>query len=210
MQQLFGNIFKRPDGSAGNFLTRFPSAMDMVTRRCDSVMKSNAVQSLLLSNSTFDLVIVGWFINDFHLGLSGHFRCPSVILSTLPPMKTLRDLTGNPSQISSVSIMGGGGQPGKAASFLERILRFSTHALEYVIMEIIELFITRPYYYQHFPADKNYPTWDEVKKNVSLILVNTHFSQGGSRALVPNLVEVGGIQMNAKGSPLPEVIINIF
>ncbi|KAJ6636556.1 UDP-glucosyltransferase 2 [Pseudolycoriella hygida] len=59
---------------------------------------------------------------------------------------------------------------------------------------------------QHFPASKNYPTFDEVKRNVSLVFVGHHFSQGAIRPSVPNLIEIGGIQIKDKPDPLPPKI----
>lgn len=56
----------------------------------------------------------------------------------------------------------------------------------------------------NFPADR-YRSYDESLRNVSLSLVNSHFSSGLIRPYVPNLVEIGGIQVKPKPSPLPEV-----
>lgn len=41
-------------------------------------------------------------------------------------------------------------------------------------------------------------------RNVSLVLVNTHFTSSGPRPLLPNLVEVGGLQVKPEPAPLPE------
>jgi len=56
----------------------------------------------------------------------------------------------------------------------------------------------------NFPADK-YISFNEALNNVSLILLNTHFSSGMVRPYVPNMIEVGGIQVKPEASPLPEV-----
>lgn len=41
--------------------------------------------------------------------------------------------------------------------------------------------------------------------NVSLALVNIHFSSGIIRPYLPNMIEIGGIQVKPKPSPLPQV-----
>lgn len=41
---------------------------------------------------------------------------------------------------------------------------------------------------------------------MSLILVNSHFSQGGVRPNLPNVIEVGGLQIKEKPYPLPNDI----
>lgn len=63
----------------------------------------------------------------------------------------------------------------------------------------------RSYYRKHFPSP-TYPTFDEMLGNVSLILVNAHFSQGITVPRVPNMVEIGGIQIKEKLDPLSENI----
>ena len=56
-----------------------------------------------------------------------------------------------------------------------------------------------------FPEGE-YPPLDELKRNVSLVLLNEHFTQSVPRPYVPNMIEVGGLQIKDKPSPLPEVI----
>jgi glucuronosyltransferase len=45
-----------------------------------------------------------------------------------------------------------------------------------------------------------------VKRNVSLTLICDHFSQGVVRPLLPNVINVGGLHLKSKPSPLPEHI----
>ncbi|XP_037931783.1 UDP-glucosyltransferase 2-like [Teleopsis dalmanni] len=66
---------------------------------------------------------------------------------------------------------------------------------------VTKLWVTTTY----FPADQ-YPSLDEVKKNISLVFTNHHFSQGPIRPNVPAMVEIGGIQIKEKPDPLPEDI----
>lgn len=44
---------------------------------------------------------------------------------------------------------------------------------------------------------------DEMKQNISIVLINTHFSQGNVRPNVPAFVEIGGIQARSQQLPLP-------
>lgn len=41
----------------------------------------------------------------------------------------------------------------------------------------------------------NMPPVAEISKKVSLILVNTHYSLSGPRALSPKVIEVGGVHI---------------
>jgi glucuronosyltransferase len=55
-----------------------------------------------------------------------------------------------------------------------------------------------------FPSDK-YRSYEDSLKNLSLALVNGHFSQSNPRPNVPAVIEVGGLQVKPKPDPLPEV-----
>lgn len=51
-----------------------------------------------------------------------------------------------------------------------------------------------------------FPSYAELERNTSLVLVNTHASQEFSRALPPNVIPVGGISWVEKRKPLPQVM----
>jgi glucuronosyltransferase len=46
--------------------------------------------------------------------------------------------------------------------------------------------------------------------NVSMVFVNTHFSTSGPRPNLPNMIEIGGIQIKEKPWPLPKVKEFVF
>lgn len=60
------------------------------------------------------------------------------------------------------------------------------------------------YFSTNFPSDR-YRSYEESLRNVSLILINSHFISDVVRPLLPNLVEVGGLQVKPKTDALPEV-----
>lgn len=55
-----------------------------------------------------------------------------------------------------------------------------------------------------FPNATNMPTLNELKRNVSLILLNTHSTIGTPRPNAPNMIEVGGLHIKQKIEPLPQ------
>lgn len=155
----------------------------------------------LKRDGQFDLVVFGAFFNDFQLGLAAHFKCPSVIISGTPAFKYLRDLVGAPSSVSyvrfqmmsdSTSIM----------TFKDRMKNYLIETAEAVVTNLIEYFYIEPVYNELFPST-TYPTFSEAKKNVSLIFVNSHISQGNAPATMPSIIEVSGIQVKEKPDPLP-------
>jgi glucuronosyltransferase len=59
----------------------------------------------------------------------------------------------------------------------------------------------------NFPSDR-YRSYEESLNNISLALLNGHFSTGSAlRPYLPNMIEVGGLQVHSTPSPLPEVIV---
>ena len=50
----------------------------------------------LMDNETFDLVVIGYFFNEFLLGLADHFKCPSILLFSGSFYSTLNRIIGNP------------------------------------------------------------------------------------------------------------------
>lgn len=188
-----------------NQFLRIPRMLGMLNRRSSDVMSHVIVQNLLKSDQQFDLFVLGFNVNDPMLGLAGHFRVPTVVLSTVPSlMKPLRDYIGNPASVSSAPLYA---LPESVSrmGFRERWSLFVEYMFEYVFTAYMNYVVFEQFYSEHFPAAKNYPTFDEVKRNVSLILINTHFSEGRIRPILPNLIEVSGVHLKEKPNPLPKV-----
>ncbi|XP_055374507.1 uncharacterized protein LOC129607504 [Condylostylus longicornis] len=159
----------------------------------------------LMNEESFDLLLLGYIFNEFHLGLTSHFKCPAVVIWVQKPLYTLDRLVGNPilsldySRFYQMSLdinLGNG--------FLYHILN-SLLATFDIINAIAYDYIQESYYETLFDPGK-YPSYTEVLKNVSLVLINNHFSEGLIRANVPAFVEIGGIQVKSKPDPLPDDI----
>lgn len=187
----------------------FLNAVDLIYVRSEQVVTHSIVQNLMKSNQKFDLFFLGYNINDMMLGLAGHFRVPSVLFSTIPPMKALRDMIGNPTAAASAPLFKETGGTNLNFGFYDRFGQFIAYTIEFCIATYVNQFYFEPFYNQHFPASKDFPTFDEVKKNVSLIMTNTHFAEGNIRPALPNLIEVGGVHIDETPNPLPKVRPNI-
>ncbi|KAG4070752.1 hypothetical protein HA402_010978 [Bradysia odoriphaga] len=155
---------------------------------------------LALKNEHFDLVIIGWFLNDYVLGLSGHFHCPSVIITPNVNFYPIRQYSGNPSSVSTVPSVLIGVNPNMA--FFDRVLNLFAYIVEFLVFEFNFYWYSMPYYKEAFPPHQ-YPPYAEVLKNVSLVLVSQHFSGQASEALLPNVIEVEGIHVRKEPTPLP-------
>lgn len=206
--KMLTEVVKNPHNTNGLSILQFGTIISAMTERNDNVLQHPKMQNLMHSGQKFDLVIIGWVFNEYHLGIAGHYRCPSVMLSTIPAMKPMRDLTGSPTGVASVPILPEG-LCVEPTSFWGRVLRFLFYFLEWIACTVADLFIHESHYNKHFPAGEGYPTYDEVKKNVSLVLINHHFSQGGVRPYLPSMVEVSGLQIKTRPDPLPQVQVNL-
>lgn len=190
-----------------NQLKRVPKILKIILQRSSEILKHEAVQKVLKSNQQFDLFILGYNLNDVMLGLAGHFRVPSVVISTIPAMKSLRDMIGNPAAVTNAPLF----RPEKhliQMGFRDRLRLFIEYTFEYFYVTYINYVYFEPFYNEHFGNIDNFPSFHDVKLNVSLVLTNSHFSEGSIRPTLPNLIEIGGVHIKEKSDPLPKVTFN--
>lgn len=185
-----------------NFLKHFTTLMKSTTGRTSDVLRSSAMEQI--KKEKFDLIVFGLFVNDFQIGLAHHFDCPSVIISVMPAANLIRKYVGNPDELSSVPQLFIAGSD--RMTFTQRFLSAIFTGIEMVFSGGLEYFVMEPIYREHFPPE-TFPSYWEMKKNVSLVLVNQHFTQGTPQALVPALQEFSGMHIKRKPDPLPEVQI---
>lgn len=153
----------------------------------------------MMREESFDLVIASVFGGRIHSGLAAHFNCPLVYLFPTRVTVTTAYLIGNPMQLSTVPSMLSTMQ--NPMNFLDRVKSVFYSAFEASLFSVWDL-IERHYYNSNFPQPK-YPPYHVASRNVSLVLSSHHFSQG-PMANVPQIVEIGGIQMDTKLDPLPQ------
>ncbi|XP_062553019.1 UDP-glycosyltransferase UGT5-like [Armigeres subalbatus] len=156
----------------------------------------------LVKEEQFDVAIVGFFMNDFVLGIRSWFKCPTIFYFSAG-FGSLNNVVGNPLEVSAAPhLLLGKKDP---MSFIDRVINTLVYTIDFVILNIIQ-HITKPYYESNFPAEKGYPSYEQAKLDVSLVLLNSYFTQSVPRPYLPNMVEVGGLQIKSKPDPLPEDI----
>lgn len=157
-----------------------------------------------LYNETFDLLILGYLFNDYQFGVAAHFHCPIIIVSTLKSSVVFRQFISNPNGVAYISspFLNFKGE----MTFGQRLVNFITVLLEHVITWLVNYFVHQPIYERNFPSNK-YPSLEDVKKNISLVLVNYHFSQGSIEPYFPGMIEVGGMHIERDTTELSEVSI---
>jgi glucuronosyltransferase len=170
---------------------------------CEFGMASEGAQKLvaLKDKEVFDLIIIDVTLEECFLGFVPIFGNPPVIAITpyvSPPW--FSTFVGNPQILSFTNsyIL----PFTDHMTFLQRMANFMIHS--YVL------------YYRHFHHlpimdniakkyfGKSTPLPSEIEKNISLVMVNTHFSLDYPRPLVPAMITVGGLHITP-GRELPNV-----
>ncbi|KDR20346.1 UDP-glucuronosyltransferase, partial [Zootermopsis nevadensis] len=166
---------------------------------CKTVLEHPKVQELILSDGKFDLIITEIFGPDCFLGLSHRFKAPFI------------------SMISSVMMPWGNDRimnPDHPAYIPNYFVSYSDHmTLGQRIINTVSTVISKVghYYFAELPMDKisrrhfgnDVPPLAELKKNTSLILVNSHVSLNFPRPTVPGFIDVAGLHIHSKGK-LPD------
>lgn len=165
---------------------------------CNSTMALPEMQRMMREEQ-FDLVITTGMGGRMLTGLATHFNCPLVYILQIRTPMLIASYLGNPAQLSSVnSLM----SPVRdSVTFKSRLKNYLYSLAEYLIFGALDI-VEGTYYKSNFNSPK-YPAYNEARANASLILTATHFSQGVV-ATIPQIVEIGGIQMDVKLAPLSE------
>lgn len=87
----------------------------------------------LMKNEKFDLLIVGYVMNEYLLGLADHFKCPSIVFFPAFPMASLDKMVGNPlSPEGSPHILANLRSLG---SFKERLVNFLFNFMDLMLIK---------------------------------------------------------------------------
>lgn len=165
------------------------------------------VRALMNDRPAFDVIVAEQFCTESLFGFGQHFDAPVIAVSTFGASKLTNDLVGTPSPPSYVahafSVYS------DRMSFWQRSVNMLLTIFENVLMEVMHHPAQRGLYEAAFggadPA--SLLSYDEMRKSVSLVLLNMHHSISSPRPYVPNMIEVGGMHVNRKVSELPKVNI---
>lgn len=151
----------------------------------------------------FDVVIYEIFVHDALLGLGHHFNAPIVGFSPFGASLWTNDLVGTPTPLSYVP------HPflnfSNRMTFIQKMFNILLTIFNRIELELFLLKQQEIYDKRFVGANK--PTLNQIRKNVSLVLLNQHFTTNYPQPYVPNMVEVGGIHINRNGpKPLPDDI----
>uniref|UniRef100_A0A1B0A5W0 UDP-glycosyltransferases domain-containing protein n=1 Tax=Glossina pallidipes TaxID=7398 RepID=A0A1B0A5W0_GLOPL len=189
-----------------NSLQKYFSIMRLLNdMEMDALQDERFAQLYDNPGTKFDLVILGYCFNSFQFGVAAKLNTPLMLSWMFGPAHFINDYVGNPNEIAYVPHMNMALEPGKRMNFAERLQNFLGSIIIDTLHEILD-YCNQHFYNQVFPNDGIFPTYQEMKNNVSLIFCNSHFTEGPIRPNVPAIIEIGGIQVKDKPDPLPEDI----
>lgn len=151
------------------------------------------------TNFKFDVIVMEVFMNEAFLGLGHYFGAPVVGFSTFGASKWSNDMVGNPSPMSYIPHYKV--KFSDRMTFFQRVINVLMYLSESAFMDWHYMPRQERLYNDIFPDPK--PKLHELRKNVSLVLLNNHFSLHFPRPYVPNMIEVGGLQINRTPKKLP-------
>ncbi|XP_050740965.1 UDP-glucosyltransferase 2 [Drosophila biarmipes] len=182
--------------------SRLLNSMDVMIESQAELLSDPRFQRIY--ETKFDLMILGYFLNDFQLAVAAKLNVPVIIDWLVAPNTITDKFTGNPAEISYV--------PNAATvaahpmGFLKRVENLGYHLLEQFMTGLLDDKMNQVYK-KTYGGDKNLPTLNELKKNISIVFAGSHLvSEGPIRPLVPAIIETGGIQVKDKPDPLPKDI----
>ncbi|XP_050330062.1 UDP-glucuronosyltransferase 2A2-like [Bactrocera neohumeralis] len=107
-----------------SFLKTVTVRMRQYMNRADEIMLHPWIREFLRNSRAgdYDLLLFGFLMNEYQIGLAAHFRCPIVMTWVIQPALQIHRFVGNPQQLSYVpSFISAFKQP---MDFMERVKNF--------------------------------------------------------------------------------------
>lgn len=173
---------------------------------CKGLVDSPSLKEAM--KKQYDVILVEYFNSHCMLGLAHIYglNAPIVGLSSTGMMPWIPDNIGvsdNPSFVPLIST-----DLTTRMSFVQRLENtflqlyykyWFRNAIQLKEQELIE---------KHF--GRRIPDLDELAKNLSLVMLNTHHSLNGARPLLPGVIEVGGMHLDHTRKPIPHVSFTLL
>jgi len=116
-----------------NIFKMFPILDKVLYEYGTNMIQSSTIKNLMM-NEKFDLVIAGYFMNDYLLGFADHFKCPSIIFFPGPHVSSLNAMVGSPLSIEGTphGIM----HAAELSSFIPRVKNMLLYTVDLVVFRM--------------------------------------------------------------------------
>lgn len=161
---------------------------------------SENFQQFLRIEQEFDVIVIESCLQDALYGLSQHFNAPLILTTAFAASKWSTDSVGSPNFPSYVPHINN--HYSDRMNFFQRIYNALSFGFEEIVLPLYLTPKQQEIMEKSFPNAKNWPSLEQIKRNVSLVLLNTHVTYSTARPYV-NMIEVGGMQIKSTFDPLP-------
>jgi len=170
-------------------------------------LNNKKVQEFIHSDGyQFDVVIFENFQHECFVSMSHKFNAHAIQLFPATPIAFTSQWYSQPFNPSYIPDPNSGYKD--HMSLFERTINFLVTCLQFFLFPIFympkqnEIMLN----YFNYTGSEFRPSLEEMTKNISLTLINTHFTLGTARPLVPSFIEVAGMHLKP-ASKLPKVIL---
>ncbi|KAL3266340.1 hypothetical protein HHI36_010518 [Cryptolaemus montrouzieri] len=158
---------------------------------CEAAFRTKVVKNLFSSNETFDLIIHEPFTSDCLLSLNEKMKAPIVGITTSVMLAWNNERFGNPDNPSYIPTLFM--DYSDKMSFFQRVENTLTslgHNIWFRKKQRDHDLIVRKH------LGSKIASLNTLGNNMSLMLVNTHFSLNFARPFTPNIIEIGGLHVS--------------
>lgn len=182
--------------------------IDLVYMSSNKIMEgmnnSANFRKLLETKPQYDVIIVQVYAEDALLALGHYFNAPIIGVSPFGASKWTTDLTGAPNFASYIPHPMSGYTD--RMNFWQRMYNSFCYWYEDIMMVTSYTPVQQQLLEDIYPNGSKMPSLDEIKRNISLVLLNTHVTLGTVRPNHPNMIEVGGLFIENNSDALPSDI----
>lgn len=153
--------------------------------------QSENFSRFLQRNDHFDVVLVQVLVGDAILGLGHYFNAPVIGVSPSPSNKWSRDLVGAPNLASFVPHILTGYTD--RMNFWQRMYNSMCYLYDDIMNPLFYVPVQQRLLEKMFPNGNKMPSFDRLKRNVSLVLYNSNAALEAPSPAQSNLIPVGGL-----------------
>ncbi|XP_064072838.1 UDP-glycosyltransferase UGT5-like [Vanessa tameamea] len=166
-------------------------------------LNSTDVKVFLKKDNNFDLVICEQFYQEALYPLAYKYNTPLVLVTTFGNCMRHNFVNRNPLQLATVT--SDFLDVRDPTSFWGRFRNLYFSAYDYFWWRFWYLKKQEELVVKYLPEIANdVPSLYALQKHVSLMLINSHFSYDTPSALLPNIIEIGGVHLSNSNASLPE------
>lgn len=161
------------------------------------VLENRGIKDLINSNKVFDVVVQEIMMCESLLVFGHIYNAPTVVVSSMGSMHSVDSMVGNSHPLAYV--------PNSFGAFTDEMTFFERVAntvLTFVISSLFSCFFLHrqsTVLQEYFP---DAPPLDDLLHNVSIVLLNAHFSVVETpRPYMPNMIPIGGFHIQPQILP---------